>query len=486
MERAAGAALLLSALLFVTLLNLTPIHSSDFWIQLEIGEQIRETGRIPRTVLFTFTEARDREFVAHEWLPSLAWSALYERIGIDGMVVAKAVTALGLFALAFLLAWRTSRNSVVSIGVAALCLLMLNSRTRMRPELIAYVLALVELNLLEAYRRSGRSRWLIGVPVVAALWANCHGSFPVGLGLPGVYLLGMARRSAALPLGLCLALSVLASLATPHGPRLFSHALELGGSAYFRENIREWSATFHPGFRDRPYFAIWLVGLVGIWVSALVSPRRMNGVAWLLLAVFSVLSGYAIRHIGWLGIAAVGVLPHTCGGLFPRVREQRIAAASLAALLLAGSLLVSTRGNVRGLAPGLGRASPMGDELLAFLRDSGIEGRVFNSYNLGDELVHHFHPRLEVTIDSRGDAYGEEYHRRFMTLSGRSFRQLGEPAELLAFLDRYGVDTIVNRPFNVKNWAARGQLAALAGAGWDEVYRGPDAFVFRRGAASDP
>ena len=86
--------LALAAIGFVVALNLTPIYTSDFWLQLKVGEIIRETGSIPTTILFACTEARDFEFVAHEWLPSLLFSVLFDRIGYSGMIVFKCALAL--------------------------------------------------------------------------------------------------------------------------------------------------------------------------------------------------------------------------------------------------------------------------------------------------------------------------------------------------------------------------------------------------------
>ncbi len=60
--------------LFVLSLNLTPLTTNDFWMQLEIGNTIRDTGSIPRTILFTHNESQHYPFVAHEWLSSCVYS----------------------------------------------------------------------------------------------------------------------------------------------------------------------------------------------------------------------------------------------------------------------------------------------------------------------------------------------------------------------------------------------------------------------------
>ena len=92
------AFLAVSAIGLVTVLNLTPIYVSDFWIQLKVGDIIRSPGTIPTTVLFSFGEARDYAFMAHEWLPSALTSRLFEVGGYEGLIVAKCGLALVVFA----------------------------------------------------------------------------------------------------------------------------------------------------------------------------------------------------------------------------------------------------------------------------------------------------------------------------------------------------------------------------------------------------
>jgi hypothetical protein len=495
MTRWAALPALAAALLFVTLLNLTPIHSSDFWIQLAVGREIDATGEIPRSVRFAYGDVRDNEFVAHEWLPSLMAYRLYDVAGYTGAVVAKCGIALAIFGLALLLAWQAQGNLVVAIGSAAFCLLALNGRTRMRPELYAYVFLMLELLLLEMFRRRAQWGWLLALIPVAIAWANFHGSFLVGLTLAPMTLLGVViddrvrrprpafserLRGAYLPLaGISIALGI-ASLATPHGLRLFTHALELGANPYFRENILEWFPTFHPAFESQPFFRIYLIGSVLIAVSVLVGARRVGAVWWIRLLFFGALSTFAIRHTGWIALVAVAPLAIVWGPLLDSSRARLRSAAVLTVVLCAASALVWSVGNVRGLAPGFDRASPLGEGALAHLREDGVSGNVFNAYNLGDELVFHFYPEVRVAMDSRADAYGVDHYQRYITLSGRSLRRLAAPEVLLTHLERYEIRTIVTRPYNLRNWKSKGTIEALDAAGWRPTYHDDDNVVLRR------
>ena len=42
----------------------------------------------------------------------------------------------------------------------------------------------------------------------------------------------------------------------------------------------------------------------------------------------------------------------------------------------------------------------MSEAALEFVRASGIEGSVFNTFSHGDQLIHAFYPRIRVAIDS--------------------------------------------------------------------------------------
>src|SRR5262249_27516359 len=166
--------LALAAVGFVVALDLTPIYSKDFWIQLKVGDLIRTTGSIPRTILFACTEARDFEFHAHEWLPSVLNSFLYTSIGAPGMIVYKCALAMATLGLAVLLSWQINRNPLVSVLVGSLVLLGLNARMDMRPEIYAFALALINLNLIQLFLRRGRWQWLLGLLPTSLAWANTH------------------------------------------------------------------------------------------------------------------------------------------------------------------------------------------------------------------------------------------------------------------------------------------------------------------------
>lgn len=497
-ESAALALLILIGVGYAATLNLTPIYTSDFWVQLAVGDIIRDSGSIPTTILFAFGEAGDANFLAYEWLPSLISSRLYAAIDYPGMVAFKFSLSLAIFALASALYLQVCRNPGIAISIGALCLLGVNGRTQMRPEIYGFIYFLASLNLIHAYVRGGDRRWLLGLIPLMFLWANSHGSFLVGFGLPGIFALGIGidafwkargqvsrvdwkeigNRGPAL-IAISLAL-VITSLANPFGTGLLEHVFTLFQSDYIRENILEWLPVFDAHVRGKPTVMIYVFIAILSLVSLALDLARSNATLWLLLAIFGLLSLSALRHISWFVIVACYALAHVPS------RPQSTSPLRLDRLLIpsAGLLLAALyfgyAGNVRGRQIGFDNQAPLGLEAIHFLEQERISGNVFNSYNFGDQLAYQFYPEIRVAIDSRVDAYGETHSRMYRSLSGRSRRELAPPDALLGYLQQNEVNWIVTRPGDFSSWRSGGHEALLIRSGWRQVYDDPKTIVLRR------
>lgn len=472
------AAVIAAAFIVAALLCFVPLSSNDFWLQVTIGGLIWNTGEIPRTALFPFTEARDFPFVAHEWLPSVLFYLLHQSLGYANLLFVKGVLGLALLALAWRLAYRHTSNLLLSLALAVAALTAANYRFFLRPELIALLLLLVQLNLLAAFQADARLRTLLWTLPLALLWANCHASFPVALVVMGIFALGAAieRRDvrAAFPYAGFGALMALAMLLNPFGVRLYLFAWEVTRWPLLREYIFEWRSPFAEPFLGSPPFWCYLSLAAGSAAVLAARWRKLEATPVLLLLAFGALSTQNQRHIALFAFVALYAVSRTLGTepLIPRA--ARYAPAALLALLLAGAGALLKFGNLYGGFPYQVASSNFTPLLVELIETRQLRGNVFNSYELGAELIHRFYPQLKPVIDSRIDVYGEKY---FLELE----RVATDERAMLAFIARYDVRymLLLHRDFE---HGVRG-MTGLQGAGWKLLHADHKMVLLGRGGA---
>ncbi|HEY6823249.1 MAG TPA: hypothetical protein VI195_02320, partial [Steroidobacteraceae bacterium] len=143
--------LVVGAIVLVALLTFIPLSSNDFWLHVTIGGMIWQDGAIPKTALFPFTEAKDYPFIAHEWLPSVLFYLLNQWLGYDHLLFVKGALGLALFAVCYRLAHRLTDDTVIAILVALAAMVVANYRHFLRPETLAMLFLVVQLNVLVEY-----------------------------------------------------------------------------------------------------------------------------------------------------------------------------------------------------------------------------------------------------------------------------------------------------------------------------------------------
>jgi hypothetical protein len=314
-----------------------------------------------------------------------------------------------------------------------------NFRHFLRPELFAVVFLLGLLNLLVEYQLSGRKRWLAWAVPLAALWANCHGSFPVALVIVAVFGAGAALErwrapraaaAAAAPYAVLGATMALAMLLNPYGWHLFAFAWQIAHWQVLSDFIIEWRSPFSDPFAGNRAFWVYVSYLAGAVALGIVFRRRLTATAVLLFVVFALLAAQRQRHIVLFAYVALYSIAVAIDPAAVRARLGRALVPAGVALLALGIAAVVRYGNMYGAWPHRIASDnftpPMVEQL------AKIEGNVFNSYVLGAQLIHDYYPRLQPMIDSRIDAYGERYFLYTVHLGVNE-------AALLDFIQRYDV-----------------------------------------------
>jgi hypothetical protein len=244
----AGVALAAAALVaYAATAAMVPLDNNDVWIHLTTGRLILEEGAVPRSDVYSFTAAGNR-YVAHEWLAAVMYAAAERAGGIPAVEwVGKILPALVLVAALGFAVRAAGLPAAMALPVALLPLTLLRARMLARPELLVLPLLLIVLALLwrdrSSARRGERTLALFWLVPIAAVWANVHGSYPLGIVLVLVFafaeaadqLLTGPRAGITRGLGMAAGLAGAAWLATLE-PRAFgipAAFLVLGGTLLF-------------------------------------------------------------------------------------------------------------------------------------------------------------------------------------------------------------------------------------------------------------
>ncbi len=335
------------ALFFAVFTLIIPIWHTDVWAHLRFGEEIVRQRGLPEHEPFPQSYAdHDAPYVHYQWLAqagaylvfdlgrSLAAPDADHRLG--GGALALCTTHAAILVLRLIVLFVAFRRLTESPAFALLGMVLVAVMGVfvhlfiIRPQIIGELgFACV---LLALARPLLSKRALVAVPLVFLVWANCHGSFPMGFVLLGAALAGRMLEAAADKAGgmlaalrtpfaalraaladaqarrlaAVLALSVLAACANPHGPRLLyeSWALSKNPNIPFME---EWKPIPIRSTVDFTFVAS--VALLALLLR--LSPARFTPTQVILLLGFGLQSvAHARVVVWWVMVFAWVALPH--------------------------------------------------------------------------------------------------------------------------------------------------------------------------------
>jgi hypothetical protein len=421
------AVIIAGCLMFALVLFLSAIlNDGDTLWQIRTGAWILDHRAIPPIDPFSFT-AGDRPWFAHEWLAETLMALAFRAGGLQGIMVL-AAGAVGLTAAVLLHHLRRFLPGLYVL--VALIVALSNAAPSMlaRPHLLAWpCLALWCGSLVTA--RARRTVPSFALLPVMVLWVNLHGSFMLGLLLPGAFMIEAlfdpsANRYRVL---ICWTRFMLAAWAVALlNPDLLAgvlfpiHLVGMKSLAW----IGEWRPTEFSGIQ--PLEVIIIAGL------ALGFSGKVRLPLIRLLMLLGLIHG-ALSHarheqlLGILGVLIVaepfGVsLGRGCAEASGRAWRGLAAVAVLVALAaLAGRIALPMGPEHTGaaFAATLDRVPPA-------LRAQPV----LNEYGLGSQLIFN---GVRPFIDSRADLYGDAFLIRYHQII------VANCVELERALSEYGI-----------------------------------------------
>jgi len=351
-----------------------PVPPFDFWWHLALGRDIAQHGALPSIDEHSFTQLGSAYF-DQPWLAQLAMFGLHAAGGVELVVLVHGLTIAAAASVVLWLAWRRTRRLRLSALVVLLVTVPLTAPSWVpRPQAFASLLFVLMIAALAIFRerldapdpvdpsaprtkRSASWSWngLWILPVCTALWVNVHGSFPLGIVLVIVTLIGwsvravlargtapalspLSRLSPLAPLALAAAACCAAVCANPRGPGVIAYVAHYLSSPAASMLVSEWG----PSTVRTPASAV-LFAFVVVWIVLLATSRHRPALAEVAAQLlFFGLALTAIRNILWFGLLITPATAELVAGVVRhRGRPGGSPALNLVVLLFMTSVAVA-------------------------------------------------------------------------------------------------------------------------------------------------
>jgi hypothetical protein len=412
----------------------------DMWWHLKTGEIIWTTHTIPTTDLFSYT-TNHYAYVPHEWLAQLLIYGAYRFAGYPGLMLWLCFFTASLLLAGYYLCTIYSGNAKTGFLGALTIWLFATIGLSVRPQMVGYLLLVVECLLLNL-GKTRTPRWFLGLPLLFAIWVNCHGSFFLGIIVAGVFLFSslfnfQKGSLVALPwhphsrrmLLVALILSIVALFLNPIGVQQTTYPLmTMWYQPIGLSQVDEWKPL---AFGDVRSFA--LLGVLGCIL--LLCVLRRTELLWhevLLLALAAWAATSHRRLLFAFGILAAPVLSRAVSTSWQGYSAGRDRPPLNAVLLVASLLSVHWAFPDRqALARQVEEKSPT--KAVEFMKTHHLSGRMLNEYSYGGYLIWEA-PENPVFVDGRADIFEAT---GVLAEFGNWATLQSDPHTLL---DQYGID----------------------------------------------
>lgn len=402
---------------------------------LRTAEYIVETSQIPRTDPLSYTKA-GAPWTDFEWAFEATLGELYRAGGLP-LICA---FCYAIFAATILGIFRTLLHGGFSLMpvvlVTTLAFLTLHVHFSARPVLFTYLFFAFVVEVWNRRTAPELRDWIF-LPVIFAAWANLHAGWMgalvfLGLALAGRFVdraIGAADGHEA-PLIPWIGLTVLCALATslnPWGWELYSTTFKLAAGGI--QSAALWNEYQPPNFGtpalgDIRMTAIAVLVLVSVVILARAADRRAP--RWHCEAVAPVLfflwEGLRFqRHVLLLVEIAAVPLARDLESLLPRAwpwlaeildrfQSRQRQAGGDAWLALLSAVIIAFLFVHTPLPKPIQVGANVSPRLVAFLRDhpDRFQRPLTTTWNAGP-LLWAMRPDFRVSIDDRGDFYGDDW-----------------------------------------------------------------------------
>lgn len=404
--------MLASVLLVLAVLTVrSRFDDPDLWWNLKIGQVIFATHIIPTADLFSYT-TNHHAWTPHEWLAQLIIYAAYRAGGFSGLMLLLCLLTATLLVAGYSLCVLYSGNAKVAFMGALVIWLFSTIGLSIRPQMIGYIFLIFELVLIQL-GRTRNPRWFFWLPVLFAVWVNCHASFMLGLIVAAVFCVGarVSFHSGSLlsprweprrrrMLELAFLMSIAALFINPVGIKQILYPLETFlNMPLLLGNVAEYAPLRMSDARGIALMALLLTSFLMVMTHR----SKMFWDEALLLAIGTWMAVSHQRMLFVFGILAAPVLirqfANSWDGYDAQKDRPSLNAAFIALALLAAFLAFPSS---RDLQQQVEEQSPV--KAVEFIQANHLAGPMLNDHVFGGYLMWAA-PEHPVFLDGRTDVF---------------------------------------------------------------------------------
>lgn len=474
-------------LVFLFFYATTPIADPDFWWHLKTGEIMVKNGGLLQSDPFTFSgdgnvSSREALILKGYWLWELAAYGLYSFFGFYGIFLLNLLTVGAMVGVVF----RQMRRQRVEYALTVLLMTLGFSLLRdiyplERPQLISFLLAAVLVGAIARVRDGGQLGWTL--PVLMLCWANLHGGFVVGDLILVCFAVGAIieyRHDSKFlrPILLWVGVSIVASFINPNGALAFVEIFTFQNSALMT-GVSEYQSSWIK-FQNGDWFVAVLWLLIVLYVVGVWSARRFYWPEMIVALFLAFFSAAYMRNVGFFAVAMLPLIGfHLQSGKLLGFWHITAPLKSFMVFISAFVLLWQTNEHwVKRQNEGIVNSFYPADSA-HFILNSGLQGRMLNSYNVGGYQIWRFYPQHLVFIDGRG--LDPAVYSDWKLMVSASLVEVGERKEFEVLLDRYGIDYVVQPHVFLDTGRLTPLLKfLLVKQEWIPVYADYQCFIFVR------
>lgn len=383
----------------------------DMWWHLKMGEIIWTTHSIPLADIFSYT-TNHQALIPQEWLAQVTIYGAWKWAGFSGLMLWLCLLTAAVLIAGYFLCSLYSGNAKVAFMGAMIIWLFATVGFAVRPQMIGYLLLIAELALIHL-GRTRDPRWFFSLPILFALWINCHASFILGIILAAVILFtsmfsfqaGSLTAQRWNPrvrrmMAFSLLLSLAALFLNPVGIRQILYPIDtMLNQPLNLSSVSEWAPLNMTEERGVALLAV----LLCIFLLVAVRRSELFFDELLLLAIGSWIAVSHMRMLFLFGILAAPILSRQLStfweGYYAETDRIWPNAVMIGASLLAIFLAFP---DSRNLAEQVENESPQ--KAVEYIKANHLSGPMLNDYALGGYLIWAA-PQYPVFIDGRADIY---------------------------------------------------------------------------------